>query len=40
MQETTFVNFPSNGIITKIVCGDIDLLFEGQKYEMLISLKR
>ena len=31
---------PSNGVIAKIVPRDRDLLFEGQHFKMLISLKR
>ena len=30
----------SNGLIAKIIHRDLDLLFEGKKFEMLISLKR
>ena len=42
MHETTFVDFdilPSNGFIGKIVLCELDLLFEGKKFEKLISLK-
>ena len=34
------VNLPSNGVIAKIVLRDLDLLFEGQIFEMLKYLKR
>ena len=29
---------PSNGVNAKLVLGDLDLLFEGPKFEMLILI--
>ena len=35
-----FLYLQSNGAITKIVRCDLDLLFEGNKFETLLSLKQ
>ena len=38
--QITFVDFwqlPSNGVIMKIAHRDLDLLFEGRKFEIFIS---
>ena len=40
MSFVDFDSLPSNGIIAKIILCDVDLLFEGQKFEMLVSLKQ
>ena len=42
MHTATFIYFDilsSNGIIAKIVLCDLDLLFEGHKFETVIPLK-
>ena len=35
-----FDNFPSNGVIAKIALRDLNLLVEGHKFKIVISLKR